>query len=57
MPCSQVCNSQRKLDTQGRRNAGRERIWFSPHCLRPQENLFQADISASYAGRVYCSRR
>lgn len=21
---------------------GRERIWFSPHCLRPQENLFHA---------------
>ena len=44
--------NQGKLDTQGRRNAGRERIWFSPHCLRPRENLFQADISASYAARV-----
>jgi hypothetical protein len=26
----------------GRENAGRERIWFSPHCLRPQESLFAA---------------
>lgn len=25
---------------QGRKNAERERIWFSPHCLRPQEKLF-----------------
>lgn len=24
----------------GRDNAGRERIWFSPHCLRPQQSLF-----------------
>jgi hypothetical protein len=24
----------------GRENSGRERIWFSPHCLRPQYNLF-----------------
>jgi hypothetical protein len=24
----------------GRDNAGRERIWFSPHCLRPQLGLF-----------------
>ena len=24
----------------GRDNAGRERIWFSPHCRRPQEMLF-----------------
>jgi hypothetical protein len=23
----------------GRSNAGRERIWFSPHCLRPEEQL------------------
>jgi DNA adenine methylase len=27
----------------GRENAGRERIWFSPHCLKPQLTLF-ADI-------------
>ena len=26
--------------TQGRKNARRERLWFSPHCLRPQGMLF-----------------
>lgn len=26
--------------TQGRANAGRETIWFSPHCLQPQGMLF-----------------
>jgi D12 class N6 adenine-specific DNA methyltransferase len=26
----------------GRENSARERIWFSPHCLRLQENLFQS---------------
>jgi hypothetical protein len=26
--------------TRGRENAHRERIWFSPHCLCPQQNLF-----------------
>jgi DNA adenine methylase len=25
----------------GYENAKRERIWFSPHCLRPQESLFR----------------
>ena len=35
--------NQKKLDTQGRQNAARERIWFSPHCLRPQQNLFFED--------------
>jgi hypothetical protein len=29
-------------DGRGRDNAGRERIWFSKSCLRPQENLFTA---------------
>jgi hypothetical protein len=24
----------------GRENAGRERIWFSPHCLKPTQGLF-----------------
>jgi site-specific DNA-adenine methylase len=24
----------------GRDNSARERIWFSPHCLKPQQNLF-----------------
>lgn len=28
--------------TQGRANAHRERIWFSPYCLRPQETLFHS---------------
>lgn len=27
-------------DSRGRVNSGRERIWFSPHCLRPQELLW-----------------
>lgn len=27
-------------NTRGRENAHRERIWFSPHCLRPQQSLF-----------------
>jgi len=27
-------------DGSGRANAGRERIWFSPHCLRPSDGLF-----------------
>lgn len=25
----------RRIDTQGARNRSRERIWFSPHCLKP----------------------
>jgi DNA adenine methylase len=27
-------------DGRGRENSARERIWFSPHCLKPQEMLF-----------------
>jgi DNA adenine methylase len=27
-------------DGRGRANAERERIWFSPYCLKPQESLF-----------------
>jgi len=27
-------------DGRGRENAGRERIWFSPYCLKPQQSLF-----------------
>jgi len=27
-------------DGAGRSNSGRERIWFSPACLRPQERLW-----------------
>jgi hypothetical protein len=29
-----------QAECRGRDNAHRERIWFSPHCLRPQESLF-----------------
>jgi site-specific DNA-adenine methylase len=32
--------NQKRDTTQGRQNAHRERIWFSPHCLRIQESLF-----------------
>ena len=32
--------SQGAEDGAGRLNAKKETIWFSPHCLRPQENLF-----------------
>jgi DNA adenine methylase len=32
-------------DTRGKNNATLERIWFSPHCLRPQSSLF-AEVSA-----------
>lgn len=32
--------------TQGRKNAGRERIWFSPHCLRTA-NLFDFPADAA----------
>ncbi len=34
-------------ETQGRKNAHRERIWFSPHCVRPQGNLFHCNEEAS----------
>jgi hypothetical protein len=27
-------------DGRGRENAARERIWFSPYCLKPQQSLF-----------------
>jgi DNA adenine methylase len=31
----------------GRENAHRERIWFSPHCLRPEQSLlWEAEASA-----------
>ena len=29
----------------GRANAGRERVWFSPHCLSPDDGLFAKDHS------------
>lgn len=30
----------------GRENAGRERIWFSPHCLQDELPLFAAEVTA-----------
>jgi hypothetical protein len=38
--------NQKREGTQGRQNAHRERIWFSPHCLRPQESLFHTEAVA-----------
>ena len=32
--------SQGDKEGRGRANAGRERIWFSPHCLRPTQGIF-----------------
>lgn len=32
--------SNQRKGTPGQDNARRERIWFSPHCLRPQDGLF-----------------
>jgi hypothetical protein len=32
--------SQSDDDTQGKLNCKRERIWFSPHCIAPQRELF-----------------
>lgn len=32
--------NQKAGRTRGQENANRERIWFSPHCLNPQGNLF-----------------
>ena len=32
----------------GRENAGRERIWFSPHCLKPKQGLFSDLMSPRY---------
>ncbi len=37
--------NQKKAVTQGKANAHRERIWFSPHCLRPQGNLFHDELA------------
>lgn len=36
----------------GRDNAKRERIWFSPHCLRPQRSLFDAPLPIDFVGGV-----
>jgi len=33
-------------DGRGRENAKRERIWFSPHCLRPSDELFSMEGAA-----------
>lgn len=32
----------------GKANAGRERIWFSPHCLRPGDDLFGEAMTGKY---------
>ena len=31
----------KKAGSAGIENAGNERIWFSPHCLRPLPGLFE----------------
>ncbi len=37
--------NQKKAVTQGKANAHRERIWFSPHCLNPQQGMpYQTEI-------------
>jgi site-specific DNA-adenine methylase len=36
--------NQKRTGTRGRENASRERIWFSRHCLVPQESLFSRTI-------------
>ena len=33
-------------DGRGRENSNRERIWFSPHCLRPSDELFSIEGAA-----------
>ena len=38
--------NQKRQGTQGKQNAHRERIWFSPRCLRPQGNLFYQEDRA-----------
>jgi DNA adenine methylase len=34
-----------QAEGRGRDNAGRERIWFSPHCINPQASLFYSPSS------------
>jgi hypothetical protein len=36
----------------GRENAKREMIWFSPHCLRPQESLFCWTTDEASSGTI-----
>lgn len=32
----------------GRKNAARERLWFSPHCLKPEQTLlFESNVVAA----------
>jgi DNA adenine methylase len=38
--------SQGAEDGAGRANAKKETIWFSPHCLRPQESLFRTESTS-----------
>jgi hypothetical protein len=39
--------NQKAARTRGRENAHRERIWFSPYCLR-QDNLFSSTQATSH---------
>lgn len=39
----------------GRENCNRERIWFSPYCLRPQENLFRIQDEQTAASELLAS--
>lgn len=40
LPAPDAAGVDSQADGRGRENANRERIWFSPHCLKPQESLF-----------------
>lgn len=42
-------------DGRGRENASRERIWFSPHCLKPP-SLFCGSLSESFLGPKLCDQ-
>jgi DNA adenine methylase len=44
--------SQGDADGKGRANSKKETIWFSPHCLRPQESLFhrRTDLEMAVLG-------
>jgi len=47
--------NQKKEATQGKQNAYRERIWFSPHCLKP--GLFSLETEDSMPLRAETSVR
>ncbi len=47
-------------DGAGRANSARETIWFSPHCLRPQGNLFHDELAIplnNVAGQIKLGAR